>query len=135
MKKNGFTLIEMIATIVLLAAMATVILVSMTGVKNNEDESSIKDFKEKVEEAACTYIDLAIQTNFRNKCKEGIYSESQCRISLSTLIRDDIALLDPETVDPSNNKKLRDEKDNIYVQIKWVNNDGYKEKKCEMVRS
>lgn len=134
MRKNGFTLIEMIATIVLLTLMSTVILVSMTGVKSNEEVASADDFKNKVEEAACSYIDMAVQTTLRNKCKNN-YNESTCRVYVSTLISDAVALLDPETVDPTNNKKLVEEQNNVYVQIKWIDNGGYKEKKCEMVRS
>lgn len=135
MKKNGFTLVEMIATIVLITIMAAVILVSMTGIKNNEDVNAAENLKTKIEEAGCTYIDMAVQSTMRNKCKSGEYSASRCRVSLSTLISDSVALLDSELVDPTNNKKLKDEKDSIYVQIKWVNNNGYKEKKCEMIRN
>ena len=133
MKKNGFTLIELIATMVLLAVLATILLVNMAGIKSNEEDAQIKRFKADVEEAACTYIDMSINSDLRESCKNNS-NQSKCQITLRKLIGDDVALVEKDELDVETNKTAEEEQDSIYVQIKWINNGGYKEKKCEMIR-
>ena len=134
MKKNGFTLIELVATMALIAILATVILVNMTGIKSNEESKQSDRFKKNIEEAACAYIDMSTNALNRDACKNNP-NASQCIVYLKTLIDDEIALVDGESYDPITNSTAEDLKDTIYVQISWVNNNGYLEKKCEMKRN
>lgn len=128
-KKNGFTIIELIATITLLAVFSVVVLLNMTGLKTAEDNKNIERFNNHIEEAACSYIDMIENTSLRSSCKS-----SGCNIYLSQLIASDIALVDSDAIDPYTNMKVESEKDCVYVQISWEQKDNYKEKKCEMKR-
>lgn len=131
-KKNGFTLIELIATITLLAVLAMVILANMVGIKTNEDNRNAERFQKSVEEAACAYIDMMENVDLRQSCKNDS-SNSECKITLGLLSSSNVALIDSEEVDPYTNMLVKDEP-NIYVQVSWINKDGYKEKKCTMYR-
>ena len=133
-KKNGFTLIELIAAMALLAILSTVVLVNMVGIKHNQEEAQSVRFENDIEEAACTYIDMSTNSELRQRCKSDS-SRNECKIKLDTLISDSVALIEPDLFDPLTNKKAIEEKDDIYVQIKWENKSGYKEKKCEMKRN
>lgn len=126
---KGFTLVELIAIITLLAVLSVTILVNMVGIKGNEDNKNVDRFQKKVEEAACSYIDMIDNTQMRNNCKD-----SGCSVNLSVLYQDNIALIDSEEIDPYTNMKVTSEGDCIYVQINWVQKGTYKEKVCEMKR-
>ena len=129
MKKNGFTLIEMIAVILLITLLATTIIVNMTGIKSNQDESSATRFKMIIESAACTYVDMNenITNGKRDNCKV-----SGCNIALNELITQ--GLVEDDLKDKYTNKTALEEKDDIYVYVHWENDGGYKVKKCEMKR-
>ena len=133
MKKNGFTLVELIATMVLIALLATVVLINTTGIKSNQDEASSSRFVSTVEQAACTFIDLSINADLRQRCKNDS-SLDECKISLATLIRDDVALIDEDLKDPATNKLVSEEKDDIYVQVTFKQDGSYKVKSCEFKR-
>ena len=109
---KGFTLVELIAIITLLAVLSVTILVNMVGIKGNEDNKNVDRFQKKVEEAACSYIDMIDNTQMRNNCKN-----SGCSVNLSVLYQDNIALIDSEEIDPYTNIKVASEGDCIYVQI------------------
>ena len=133
-KKNGFTLIELIATIALLAILATVILLNMVGVKTTEENRNADRFKKNVEEAACAFIDMMDNNNRRNTCKR---NTNGCDIYLSELISSSIlneSLISEDVVDPYTNKKAGSEKNCIFVNVKWEQNGSNKQKKCEMKR-
>ena len=132
MKRNGFTLVELIATLVLMSMLATVILINMVGVKDEQDQRSATKFDQKVEEAACTYIDMKNQMTLREQCKA-----SGCVISLADLIgkegdSNSVSLIDPELEDKRTNKTAKDEKDTIKVKITFEGSP--KEKKCKIQR-
>ena len=130
-KKNGFTLVELIATITLLAILSLMILLNMVGLKTTEENRKAERFQKNVEEAACAYIDLMDNTTMRNNCKN---NSNGCTVYLSTLIDNSVALIDSESIDPYTNKLVTDEKDCVYVRIKWLNNNGFKQKQCELQR-
>ena len=149
MKKNGFTLVELIATLALIAIIATVILINMTGIKSNQDEVSATRFVSNIEEAGCTYIDMSIRQTDRNTCKESsIYSNvdtlsiddpsipAVCKVSLATLIEE--GLVEGDKKDLETNLTAKDEEDKVYVLIHFVEEtvDGNadKGKKCKFYR-
>ena len=130
MKKNGYTLVELILTIGLLATASTIILVNMVGIKDNQEKQNSKKFEEAVSSAACAYIDMLGQTELRKSCKS-----SGCNIQLSTLISDSVALVDPELKDPATNCTAEKEQSRIYVRITFPKTSGIYEKKCEFKRT
>jgi prepilin-type N-terminal cleavage/methylation domain-containing protein len=130
MKKNGFTLVELIATIALMSLLATVILINMVGIKDNQDTDKATKFEKDVEEAACTYIDSTSQVTFRESCKNG---QNGCSVFLATLTSDNVALIEPDRIDPKTNKKASEE-GSLRVHVSWIKNGEYKSKKCELQR-
>lgn len=137
MKSKGFTLVELIATMTLVAILATVILINMTGVKSNEDQNQADRFKKDVEEAACAYINMLDNVNIRNDCKDNGYNTHNtniitydCKIKVRDLASDEINLIDEDEIDPSTNKKASEI--DKYVRINWVTNGEYKEQKCTL---
>ena len=140
MNKNGFTLIEMIATLALMAMLVLIILVNMSGFKNDEENSEAKSFEEYVSEAACSYIDLSDNTTLRRDCKQDSATDvdsapSKCKISLSSLISSNVALIDENEKDLYTNKLAKEEADDVFVWVHWVQEDGYKVKKCDFYRN
>ena len=134
MKKNGYTLIELIVTIGLIATAATVILLNVVGMKSNQDEDNSKRFKKAIEDAACSYIDMSETEimELRNHCKSS--SDNRCNIPLSKLLDDKYALVDIDLKDPETNCTAEKEKDKIYVKIDFGSG-TIKEKKCTFVRT
>ncbi len=134
MKKNGYTLIELIVTIGLIATAATIILLNVVGMKSNQDEDNSQRFKKAIEAAACSYIDMSETEimELRNHCKSS--SDDRCKISLSTLLNDKYALVDIDLKDPETNCTAEKEKDKIYVKIDFGSG-TIKEKKCTFVRT
>ena len=139
MKKNGYTLVELIVTIGLIATAATVILVNMVGLRSDQDIDNSKKFEQAIESAACTYIDMSEQSiqELRNKCKNN-YNETDCTISLEVLVNDTVALVDPDFKDPQTNCTVDQEKDKIAVNISFEkttsNGRTVYEKKCKFIR-
>ena len=115
MKKNGFTLIEILVVIVLLAAVSVTVGVNMSGMAERQKEKQIKTYKETLEKAACVYA----ETN-------NILTDSE--VTIKVLIDEGLVnknLKNPETNDPVSKYE------NDIVQIKWNNN----EKKCSLKTS
>ena len=152
MNSKGFTLIEMLVTIGLLALAATVIAVNMTGIQSNTNETEIKRFHTKIATSGCMYVDkgqvlksldnttkdLKLGNNTSNcessyKTRDACKNNSNgCYVCLSTII--DEGLIEDTLYDPETNKKTQEEENEIKVHIKWENNNGYKEKKCYFCR-
>ena len=59
MKKNGFTLAELIVTIALLGLVGIVLSMNMIKIINNQKEEKKEEFVELMEEAACAYVILS----------------------------------------------------------------------------
>ena len=58
MKNNGFTLVELIITITLIAIISVTIGVSMTGMLGRQDEKEIEEYIKTIEEAACVFAEI-----------------------------------------------------------------------------
>lgn len=117
MKKNGFTLIEILVVIVLLAAVSVTVGVSMQGSQDRQTEKEIKNYEETIEKAACVYAEKYDIEQNSEVTIETLISEGLLKKNLKNP-KTEIELED-ETVDKDGNKKA--------VSIKWVNN----EKICE----
>lgn len=115
MKKNGFTLIEILVVIVLLAAVSVTVGVGMNEMAGRQKEKQIKEYKETLEKAACVYA----ETN-------NILTNSE--VTIKTLIEE--GLVSKNLKNPETNNRVSDDENNI-VLIKWENN----EKKCSLKTS
>ncbi len=143
MKKNGYTLIELILTIALLATASTIIIVNMVGLKGNQDQDRQNRFEDSVASAACAYVDtismVSTRDNIKNNCQNNS-TNSICYISLATLVDNSVALVDPDLKDPLTNctAEKNEEKNNVRVYIHFdktkVNGQDVYEKKCEFQR-
>ena len=106
MKKNGFTLVELLASIVLLAILAT-ITINVTVRKINESkEKSRQTLLKSIELAAVQYV-----TNHSDEI-ENFSNKDFAYITLETLVRNEVftnSLVDPTT------KKALPMSDTVYV--------------------
>lgn len=114
MKKNGFTLIEVLVVIVLLAAISVTVGVSMGDISQRNKEKEIDNYKSKIEDAACLYAELKNIT-------------ATTTIYVSNLL--DEGYLRKDMVNPESKKPITDEKDKEVI-ITFNDN----EKKCEFER-
>ncbi len=112
MKKNGFTLIEILVVIVLAAAISVTIGVSMQGMQERQTEKEIKEYKETLEKAACVYAEINNIT-------------SDTKVTVDTLIKK--GLIKKNLNNPETNKTAEDESSKTIV-ISWTNS----EKTCKV---
>ena len=122
MNKKGFTMVELLVVIALIAIMAVLLTINMTGVLSEQKGMSFKTLKGEMESAACAYIDKQKNVDLRNQYKN---NPSGGIVTLETLITS--GLIDGEVVDPRNNKTLEEE-GNITISIIWVD----KVKQCTL---
>ncbi len=94
-KRNGFTLIELIATVALMVLMGLIIANNLNSLFSNREDEDVNDFKELLENAACTYIDLS---DPQIKQKKEVCKASGCTVTTSVLITN--SLLDEELKNP-----------------------------------
>lgn len=91
MDNKGFTLVELIVTLVLMTLVGLVIAANMTGMFSKEEDNSINSFKKKLEDAACVLVE---SNDYRG----------QDKISVSELIEN--GLVDKDMKDPRTGEKV-----------------------------
>ena len=123
MNRKGFTMVELLVVISLIAIMSILIAINMTGILSEQNSSSFNSVQSKIESAACTYIDMQENHALRDQYKN---NSSGGTVNLSTLIQK--GLIDGEIKDPRNGKTLEEEQSTLNVTIKWVN----KQKTCTL---
>lgn len=106
--KKGFTLIEILLTIVILAAVSVTIGVSFSGMLNRQNEKDLEEYIEGIENSACVY----------EETHKGINEVTIGELIKAGLVRKNI-------VNPKDNKPVTDY-ENDKVTITWVDY----EKKC-----
>ncbi len=84
--KKGFTLIELIITIGLIAAVGTIVVANMSSTLSREQDTQYQMFVKKLENAACTYVELKVfqetyGVNQKETCKN-----SSCTIKVKDLL-------------------------------------------------
>ncbi len=85
MKKNGFTLVEIIVTIGLIALVGTIIVTNMSGILTDRQDKQYEEFKKTLENAACVYVD--INTSKKNECcPGGVCNNKTCTVKLEALL-------------------------------------------------
>lgn len=118
-KNNGFTLVELIVTVALLATLSVVVGLSVSNMFNNQTDKQYEDYKDDLESAACVYAEhndlnaIICATN-----------EEACTIKLNVLIS--AGLISKNLTNPTSGKKVSEDI-NSFVKISWTEN----EKKCE----
>ncbi len=105
MKNKGFTLIELIITIALMAMIGVVIASNMSGMFSKEEDKSIDNFKKQLQDAACV---LSESNSFKSRCQSG------CTITMNDLITN--GLIDENLKDPRNNKRVKETTYTVKVQ-------------------
>ena len=107
MKNKGFTLVELIITITLIAIISVSIGVSVTGMLSRQEEGQAEEFAKTISDAACVYAELNnITTNET--------------ITVQTLI--DAGLLSRELTNPLNDESITLSKyTDSNVTITWDN--------------
>lgn len=123
MNKKGFTMIELLVVISLIAIMAILMTINMTGIFSEQKGMSFNTIKSQIESAACAYIDEQANTTLRKQYKD---NPSGGTVKLQVLIAE--GLIDGEAKDPRTDKTLEEEGNSVSVRIKWVN----KEKQCTL---
>ena len=81
--KNGFTLIEILVTIGILAVLTTIIGVSVSQLIDNANDKKMKEFTDEIEKAACAYIDY--QGINESLCADDVYPDL-CEVTYEELL-------------------------------------------------
>ena len=111
MNKKGFTLIEILVVIVLVAAISVTIGVNMSGMMERQTEKEIKEYKETLEKAACVYAETNDITTYKI-------------VSVQELVKE--GLIKKNLTNPETNKTA--ESENKSIEISWTNG----EKTCKV---
>ncbi len=99
--KKGFTLIELIITIGLLAVIGTVISTNILGTLDKQQENTYNNFKETLENAACTYVESNEYIKNNGRCSKS----NGCTITISKLLEKGL-IEDNDLINPKTQKKL-----------------------------
>lgn len=99
--KKGFTLIELIITIGLLAVIGTVISTNILGTLDKQQENTYNNFKETLENAACTYVESNEYIKNNDRCSKS----NGCTVTISKLL-DKGLIEDNDLINPKTQKKL-----------------------------
>lgn len=110
MNKLGFTLIEVLATISIMALIATMVVINMPKMFENSYAKNENNNNSLIEEAACLYIELNKNKDLKESCLN-----NGCDISIDDLIKE--GLITEDIVGNSN-----------FIHIEKYNN----EKKCKV---
>ena len=115
MNKKGFTLIEVLLVIVLVAAISVTVGVNMAGMQERQLNKEIKNYNETLEKAGCVYAEMKKLTN-------------NTEVTVEILINE--GLISKNLKKPNTKDTVEVDKNKI-VEIKWENN----EKKCSLKTS
>lgn len=113
MKKNGYTLIELIAVIVIIGLVSTIVVLNFDNIIGKSDNKKEQSFTKDLEKSACVYIDLKENITYKNTC----YPSKHCSVTASQLITS--GLISDELIDPTTNNKVNK---NLVINISWDEN-------------
>lgn len=121
---KGFTFMELLIVIALLAVIAVIISTNMVGLQGKQTEKEYKNYVDKLETAACTYFEKNEYATGKQECRNNP-SSNYCKITIDTLISK--GLIAEDLYNPKEGKDVIEFKDD-YVLISYI--DG--EKTCEL---
>lgn len=122
MKKNGFTLLELIVTISLVAVVGVVISANVLGMFSDQEDQDYEEFVKKIEESACMYVETSFDSTKRSNCKR-----NGCMVTIDDIISK--GYIADDLVDPSTGEKVINNKNKYKVNVTWPND----VKTCKMV--
>lgn len=130
--KKGFTLIELIATIVLITLSSTIIVLNLQGSTSKEDNSLATKNNKQITEAACNAIDSLNAKSIFGMKREECKNKGGCSVKLQTLISN--GLIDGYATYDDTGSKINEQNRpaNYTVNIKWVSENGFQKKTCEL---
>ncbi|HOP65530.1 MAG TPA: glycine-rich protein [Bacilli bacterium] len=110
-QKKGFTLIEVIVTISLLALISTIILLSISSARDKHNEEEWLDLTARIKSAASVYVDKS------EGLKSLIYSGTTVYVAVEDLL--DSGLLDENYIyDPTDGVSVLDKENVVYQSVK-----------------
>lgn len=113
LNNKGFTLIEILATIAIMAIIATMTTVNMTKIFQDKNKITTDNKNSVIENAACVYIELKENQNLKKECKK-----VGCNIKSEVLIKR--GLLNETDVDKNQDINIYYEKNEKMCKIKEV---------------
>lgn len=114
MKKNGYTLVELLVTISILAVLTTATTMGMNTILLNQQDKSYDAYINKIQVAACTYVEL---NDTRDSCPSG---SSTCSVSVKKTDLVSEGLLEKDLESPAYANKVTSDT----VLVTW--DDGLK---------
>lgn len=136
MNDKGFTLVELIVTIGIIAMLGLVIGTNMVGIFSREEDRAYNDFVKEIEEAGCMIANL-YRSESGSKLEQRPVDEKEyyggcrightCYIDVQDMI--DRGYIDENLKDPNTGELVKSNNEKYRVLMKWVNN----ERICSMV--
>jgi len=120
--KKGFTLIELIVTIGLIVLLGMVIVSNLGSNLSNQQEKQYELFKERLEKAACVYIDRPSQKEIKKSCKQ----THSCNISVGSLLSDGL-VEESDLIDPLTKESISQSKNILITYTNGVKDCVYQE--------
>lgn len=99
--KKGFTLIEIIITIGLLAIIGTVIVSNLSVTYTRQQEEQYENFKANLEKAACAYIDFNAYASLKSTCQ----ANGSCTVTVQDLLEEGI-IEDSDLTNPKTQSRI-----------------------------
>lgn len=127
--KNGFTIVELLAVLVIMASAGIVISMNMQGLESRDNNDNKIENIRRIEEAACSYVDkIDFDLDGNGKDRDYCMDTNECNITLAELIRQ--GYIDEDLYYDDEGHYYRDFKDDIIIEVRWIDTDKYKVKKC-----
>ena len=110
MNKKAFTLIELVAAVIIITIITVTVTISMKNAYRKSEDTKYAEFKREVEQAACTYIDLTENRDFKSSC----FSSGVCNVTVKKLVSS--GLIAEDLINPSTDEKINQ---NLVVRVSW----------------
>jgi prepilin-type N-terminal cleavage/methylation domain-containing protein len=111
MNNKGYTLIELITTITLLVIVGLVISNNIIGLFSNQDEKELEELTNKIQDAACMYVETNWDSTKRVNCKYN----NNCSITIDDLVS--AGYLEEKLTNPETDEVISGS-----VDVRWNDN-------------
>ena len=120
MNKKAFTLMELVAAVIIITIITITVTISMKNAYRKSEDKKYAEFKRELEQAACTYIDLTENRDVKASC----FSSGVCNVTVKKLVLS--GLIGEDLINPSTDEKVNQ---NLVVRVSW---DSDSAKTCEL---